>query len=147
MGGTLPAGSRIRLTPKADGAYPLGAVVGFVAGDAVIAHRIVRILRDRGGMSVLITRGDARLACDPPIASSSVVGEVLRAEGSTTWGSVPAEPPRTWPRSLIGWLLLAPVAALARLDGERASLIWEAVIEVGRRLSRPWRSRAAGGNR
>jgi len=80
MGATLPAGARALVEL---GAEPHeGDVVVFRQRDRLVAHRLV-YRAVRGGMSrYLITRGDARIAPDPPISPADIVGRVTGVQGS-----------------------------------------------------------------
>lgn len=91
MGSTIPTGSRIHICPLTDAEYSSGQVVAFVAGNKLFAHRIVHC-----GKRGFLTRGDARVLCDPPIPRQSIVGVVTECFHDGAW------------RAVDGWKSLAP---------------------------------------
>ena len=54
-----------------------GRVIVYRDRDRVIAHRIVGIAANHPSASHLVVRGDAAPDCDPPVAPSQVLGEVV----------------------------------------------------------------------
>ena len=103
---TLPAACEIEIAPlpAALRDVPLGALIVFAHGDALIAHRLVRRSAARW-----IAQGDGRLAPDRPIAPDQVLGIVAAAyaEGRPIW-------PRRGER-LVRWLWIARHHALRPL--------------------------------
>jgi len=72
MGAALPNGSVARIL-LADGATcTRGDVVVFRLDDQLVAHRVVYIRAPH-----LVTRGDARIAPDPPIPFARVLGRMI----------------------------------------------------------------------
>lgn len=53
----------------------LGEILVYPAGDVLVAHRLVGRVRSQG-RSLLVTKGDALPACDPPLAPGDVLGVV-----------------------------------------------------------------------
>jgi sterol desaturase/sphingolipid hydroxylase (fatty acid hydroxylase superfamily) len=143
MGGALGDGTRIRITCARAERYPLGAVVAFMAGDVLIGHRVVARSRDRRGREGLVTRGDARLFCDPPIDPALVLGEVTARADGAAWASVPDPIVRGWLPRVVSALALGVVRSLASLDRDVASRLMETVLTCGFR-ARNLAARAAG---
>lgn len=84
---TLPVDCTIDVRPLPPHVRP-GALIVFAAGDALIAHRLVR-RKD----SAWIAQGDGRLAPDLPLASQQVLGTVGAAfDGTRPIWPGPAEP-------------------------------------------------------
>ncbi len=73
------------------GALPrgVGDVVVFARGETIVAHRVVGRLRPHDA-ATLMTKGDARLTFDPPLARSDVIGVVraLRRDQSSRARSI-----------------------------------------------------------
>lgn len=78
---TLPVACEIEIAPQPS-CVPLGSLVVFANGDALVAHRLVRRKGD-----VWITQGDGRLAPDRPLAQAQVLGVVTAAhrDGRRIW--------------------------------------------------------------
>ena len=143
MGRTLPPGTRIRITCAADAAYRPGAVVAFLAGDALIGHRVVARSRDRRRRDVLVTRGDAVMLCDPPIDPALVLGEVTARQEPAGWTALPAPVRRGPIARAVAALALGAVRALAWVDREIASRLMESLLTAGLRV-RSAATRVAG---
>jgi hypothetical protein len=81
MAPTLPAECEIEVIPLS-AQTPLGALVVFVADDALISHRLVRRAGGRW-----VTHGDGRLAADPPLSPGQILGVVAAAyrDGQRCW--------------------------------------------------------------
>lgn len=81
MAPTLPAGCEVEVAPLA-GRPPTGALVVFLAGDGLVAHRLV--CRRAGRW---ITQGDGSPLPDPPLTPERVLGVVTAAyrEGVRCW--------------------------------------------------------------
>jgi len=81
MAPTLPAACEIEVIPL-PAPTPLGALVVFAAGDALIAHRLVRRAGGRW-----ITQGDGCLTPDAPLAPEQILGVVAAAyrDGRRCW--------------------------------------------------------------
>jgi hypothetical protein len=138
MATTLPAGAFIRIR-CGDQDAPAGAVVAFVHGQRLMAHRVVRRGRGPRAAAHVLTRGDAFAVCDPPIPVTTVLGRVTawRPGADGPW-SPPAGPPARGPvavalDALIGGLLdLHP--ALARWVAARALWLRNRFLGLARRL-------------
>ncbi len=114
---TLPTVCQIEIVPlpAAPADVPLGALIVYAHGDALIAHRLVR--RTAGAW---ILQGDGRLAPDRPVAPGQVLGVVAAAYAGER---------RIWPlraEGLVRWLWIARHQALRpartvwrRLHGRR----------------------------
>lgn len=78
---TLPLACEVEIAPLPHRA-PLGSLIVFAHGDALIAHRLVR-----RGPRAWIAQGDGRLAPDLPIAPDQVLGIVVAAyaDGRPIW--------------------------------------------------------------
>jgi len=46
--------------------------------DRKVVHRLVRTARGDGGCLILITRGDARRAEDPPVPADCIIGRIVK---------------------------------------------------------------------
>jgi signal peptidase I len=93
--GALPIGTLVRFRAEGLSMYPairhgelitVGPVAAdqVVRGDVLLCRHSTRVLAHRvvsvtgyGGERVLQLRGDAKEACDPPVAASDVIGKVL----------------------------------------------------------------------
>ncbi len=100
---TLPTACEIEIVPlpAAVEDVPLGALIVYAHGDALIAHRLVRRTA-----AAWIVQGDGRLAPDRPVAPGQVLGAVVAAY---------ADDRRIWPRraeGLVRWLWIARHHAL-----------------------------------
>jgi signal peptidase I len=49
-------------------------------GGGVIAHRVVRVKKNRGNLTSFVLRGDASETCDLPIAPERIIGKVVSVE-------------------------------------------------------------------
>jgi hypothetical protein len=96
---TLPPGAQVRIEAAPWGP---GDVIAFAAGRGLVAHRVVGQGRGARARAWVVTRGDARVLCDPPGRVAHVAGRVAawRAPGSAAWEPVPPAPARTGVR---GW--------------------------------------------
>lgn len=135
MGETLPPGTRIRIGRETGAGYRVGMVVAFLAGDVLVAHRVVRISRDRRGRDVLLTRGDGSLLCDPPIGSRAIIGEVRAMQDADVWRPVGAAPRAGRFTSASRALILDVVTVFARVDRDLTSRAVEFLITLGRRVA------------
>jgi signal peptidase len=75
MSPAICEGDRITVTPIARAALSPGHIVVYRRLDRLFAHRIVSV-GER-----LVLRGDAATVCDPPVASSQILGEVIAVTG------------------------------------------------------------------
>ena len=93
----LMAGETLRIEPVAADVLRTGDVVVFARDTAMIAHRII----GRSG-KILLTRGDARLAPDAPVALRQVLGRAAKA--------IPIAP-----RSLLRWIVATVIDQMCLL--------------------------------
>ncbi len=70
----LGPGVRVDIRPL-DTPPRRGAILVYSASDRIVIHRLMRVLRDSGGVR-FVTKGDASATEDPPIDPSCVLGEV-----------------------------------------------------------------------
>lgn len=136
MGATLPAGTEIRIQlARVDQVGP-GDVVAFISGRYLVVHRIVARAARGAGRGHWITRGDAQILPDPPVAPDELLGPVLVATTAGTAETFAAPPPL--PR--VGWLGRATLAATRALMAlsVTAARLWIVVLV---RLCAPFRKR------
>ena len=106
---TLPSVCEIEIVPL-PARVPLGTLIVFVAGDTLIAHRLVRRAR-----AAWIAHGDGRLGADRPVSPEQVLGVVAAAyiAGRRCW------PPRFSGPPAAFWVArhraLRPLRAARRL--------------------------------
>lgn len=93
MGRTLPSGCTLTIAPPTS-PLTLGAILVFIQGETLFAHRLVARHRGVDGQLRLITQGDGRRRADPPIHPYQVLGQVTAA-----W----QKERRIWPRSYSPW--------------------------------------------
>jgi hypothetical protein len=134
MGATLPPGTRILIQCRTDGAYPDGCVVAFVASRGLVGHRVAGRGSDRGGRSVLLTRGDGTVVCDPPLEPDRVLGEVTKWHDGHAWRPVPPAPASTAGRRLCAAGLMLLIRATLVLDRGLAADLAEAMALAAQRL-------------
>lgn len=70
---TIRSGETVTIAPLATGAPKPGTIVLHRAAGQLVAHRVERRLAD----GRLLTRGDALVALDPPVAPGNVLGVVV----------------------------------------------------------------------
>lgn len=109
MGGSIPAGSLIRIDLAGRQEYRVGQVIAFLPETTIVVHRVVR----RGGRgrakSYLITRGDMALLPDPPVCLRRVLGPVVGCQLEGRWASPGTPPPRPPSRRFLSFVLLTLV--------------------------------------
>lgn len=134
MGDTLPAGARILIRCGAP-AEP-GAIVAFVAGESLVAHRLMHVVAGRGG-GFLVTQGDARTLCDPPIETGAVVGVVTawRMTDEEPWRPTPEAPRRTPVAQTTSALVRMLVRSALALDVRAALVVTGVALTLGRLLA------------
>lgn len=127
MEDAIPRGSRIRIR-FSQRAHRVGDIVAFMTGERIVVHRIVHCT-DRQ----LLTRGDAMLLPDPPIHSSTVLGEVNEVDSGTGWRRPAAQsrPPRR-DRLLASAVLMAS-RLLLRFDADLSRRFIERLGAADRR--------------
>lgn len=77
---TIRDGQVIEVDPIPPEALKPGDIGLFLEGGRVLAHRLVRKLRDSEGESVYIFQGDGLEVPDAPVSRSSVLGRVVSVE-------------------------------------------------------------------
>lgn len=122
MHSTLPAGSRIRIRCGDPGAVRRGAVVAFVGGSSLMAHRVVGRGRGTRSRQFLLTRGDATIICDAPIHTDDVLGVVTHVATGDQWQSLPSVQRPLVERVASGVIAAAMQAAL-ELDARAARTV------------------------
>lgn len=135
MGDTLPAGARIRIERGENVRYQSGAIVAFLAGDALIAHRVLRDFTDLRGRRGLVTMGDAATVCDPPISAEIVIGEVRSVLVGDRWAPPGVRPRRAWASRLVGFVTQAGVTACAMVDLRVTSVLLEMLLTAEKRVA------------
>jgi signal peptidase I len=79
MGSTLPDGALVRVSFEDGTNVAIGDVVIFREREQLVAHRVIcRAAKRR----LLLTRGDARISPDVPVAFSRILGRVTGIVGS-----------------------------------------------------------------
>jgi signal peptidase I len=134
MGATIPAGSRVRIELGEQQRYDAGDIVTFVAGHHVVVHRIVR-WTGRGSHGCLLTRGDAALVPDRPIAETHILGRVTAVRREEGWTPVGPPPSVAGRARLTRSLVLLAVAGLLQLHPRAAA----AFVAALHRVARPFR--------
>lgn len=70
-------GDVITVCPPASGSLTPGRVIVYRDRDRLYAHRILAVANAPSSCVHLVVRGDAASECDPPVAPSQVLGEVV----------------------------------------------------------------------
>ena len=109
MGDALPEGSQVRIRFSSE--FEMGQVLAYVAGDRIVAHRLVRFIPTRGEL-YLLTRGDASVFCDAPIRASTAMGIVTEYCTGQAWQAIAPDPPR---RVVTKWIEEGLAGAAARV--------------------------------
>jgi len=75
----IPVGSVILVNAVPAESIVVGDIIAYLSPnkEAVVTHRVVRIVNDFGNSPLFITRGDANNADDPPLRYGRVVGRVF----------------------------------------------------------------------
>ncbi len=120
MGAGLGPGSRIRVALVHRARYEAGEVVAYQAGNQVIVHRVVHRGRAAAALGHLITRGDATLVPDPPVAHGRILGPVTGVWRAGGWMPL-GGPPRRALRARLACALLSAVASGALYLSPRAT--------------------------
>jgi signal peptidase I len=82
---TIAPGTRVLLRRVCAHSLRSGDVVAFEFNGRLMAHRIVRVGRNRGSRQHLLTRGDAMQLHDIPVRLDSVIGIVTAQQIAGTW--------------------------------------------------------------
>jgi signal peptidase I len=129
MGTSLPAGTIARVALTDSASCRVGDVIVFRQDETIVAHRV--IVRSE---SFFLTRGDARLAPDLPVARDRVLG---RIEGIVESGALlPMNRERRWHplisafRTVIRWLAVAAFRISPALLSQFTRLV--SFVERGR---------------
>jgi hypothetical protein len=85
MSPAIPRGARLRVQLLGQQACRPGDVVFFLADAGYMVHRVVYRARRGGAENYLLTRGDSRLAPDPPVRCDRVLGTVTAVQGAGGW--------------------------------------------------------------
>src|SRR5262245_26025652 len=88
-----------------------GDVVVFRRGEALIIHRVLRIRRGPFG-PIVVTKGDNRASCDPPLSAQQLVGRVGAVSRGDRQVALDTCRWRT-----VGWLIAVTTLAWMHLDG------------------------------
>ncbi|MCB9731471.1 MAG: S24/S26 family peptidase [Deltaproteobacteria bacterium] len=83
----LREGAEVVVVPLT-AAPAVGDVVLLVLGGRLVLHRVVRVLAD----GAVVTKGDAELGADPPVAAADLLGRVARAPWDGLVGRASAAP-------------------------------------------------------
>ena len=102
MGVSLPSGALIRVALGDGMSCSVGDIVVFRQDSSIVAHRALGHTRKH-----LITRGDARIAPDYPVAFSQVIGRVVGVLQSTKTTLSPPMLRRHWFTRLIDLLFIS----------------------------------------
>jgi len=95
MGGSLPDGARIRMSPvgKPAPAIALGSIVVHLAVDGrLVAHRVVAVGSNRRQVPFVITQGDSQVLCDMPVDVADLQGTVTAVCREGKWEPPPLPP-------------------------------------------------------
>ena len=76
---TIRDGETITAAPVASAEIVCGDVLLFRSSGRLMAHRVVGVTEE-GGARVLRIRGDAKRACDAPVAPTDVIGRVIAVD-------------------------------------------------------------------
>ncbi len=115
MATAIPARSRIRVT-CGQSELRVGDVAAFLLDERLVVHRIAyRRRRDRAN-PVLITRGDAMVLPDPPVAAAEVLGHVVEFDPGSGWQTVGAPCWKPRRKRLLGIALLAANALMLEIS-------------------------------
>jgi signal peptidase I len=77
MAPAIGDGDVITVKPLDPATLTAGRVIVYRAGHRVVAHRIVAVAANLPSSTYVVVRGDAARECDPPVALSDVLGEVV----------------------------------------------------------------------
>ena len=134
MGATLPAGARILI--RCGAPVEPGMIVAFVAGESLVAHRLMHVVAGRGG-GYLVTQGDARILCDPPIDVGASVGVVTawRMTDEETWRPTRDAPRRAPAGQATSAIVRMFVRVALALDVRAALAVTGVALTLGRLLA------------
>lgn len=130
MGGTLRAGTRIRIQCGTEPNRPPGSVLAFEGPGGLVGHRVVGHVTDRSGRVLILARGDGMLMCDPPLDPDRVLGEITAFQQGDSWLPLPAAPPVHAALRAGRAAGLAIVRAATRIHPTLAALVAEGLQAV-----------------
>lgn len=102
-------GDAITVTPVALTDVRRGDVLLYRHNRRIIAHRVVDIRTTGTEIAAFVLRGDAKTACDRPVAPDQILGRVVAIERGGRCSAV-----RTWCAKLIQGIRHLPFADLRR---------------------------------
>ena len=123
MGRGLPAGSRIRIGLAHQQRYEVGTVIAYLAGSKVVVHRVAHRGLAGPAAEFFLTRGDAPLVPDPPVAHSQILGPVIGVLQGHRWVEICDAPRRTLHARIAASMLLQFATALLYLSPRATSSI------------------------
>ena len=85
MAPAIPAGARLQVRLIGPEPCHAGDVVFFLADGGYMVHRVVYLARRGPAVDYLLTRGDRRLAPDPPVRCDRILGTVTAVLGAGGW--------------------------------------------------------------
>lgn len=121
MGAALPNGSIARIRLSDGSTCKLGDVVVFRLDEKLVAHRVIHIRAP-----FLVTRGDARVAPDPPIPFSRVLGRMIEP---------PSMVARSWRARVADVFAMGSTIALLRVSPSLATR-WTRLLRWAERKRR-----------
>jgi signal peptidase I len=77
---TIANGDAITVAPVAVADLQRGDIVLYRSEQRVIAHRVVDISATGSEIAAFLLRGDAKAACDGPVAPGQILGKVIAIE-------------------------------------------------------------------
>ena len=112
MGQGLPPGTKIRIALIQRDRYEPGEVIAFLVANQVVVHRVMH--RGRGGAAsgLVLTRGDAPLVPDRPVAHKQILGPVTALLRDGRWSDLGAAPRRSLRRRIAASVVLWPAVAM-----------------------------------
>jgi hypothetical protein len=116
MRDAIPDGSRIRIKLNEPGTEKVGDVVAFLVGTRVVVHRVVYCGRRQPAVGHLLTRGDARIVPDPPLAKAHLLGTVTGIAGGDGWVQVGPRQRYSAVRELVVTLVAVAVSRVLESD-------------------------------
>ena len=121
MGRCLPPGSRIRIELANRACHDAGTIIAFLVGKKVVVHRVVH--RGRGGPAggLVLTRGDAPLVPDPPVAHAQILGPVTGVWTGDRWTEPCGVARRSFRATIVSSFLLLVATGLLYLSPRTTS--------------------------
>jgi hypothetical protein len=112
MSPALPSRARLRVQVAADPPWQPGDVVYYLGDEGYVVHRVVY----RMDPDLLLTCGDKRLAPDPPVQASRVLGTVIGVETASGWRAPGPPDIGPWYRRAIRAATLAATIVACRVS-------------------------------